>query len=68
MERIVIDNKLVYVGHCPIPACEAKQFIGDTEAVVLTKIREHLTANLEDPIHSDISDTEGWFNPDPLGD
>lgn len=68
MDQIIIGGKLLYLGHCPVPTCEAKQFTAKTEAGVRTLIRAHLTKNLEDPIHSDIAEKEGWFDTDPLGD
>lgn len=68
MEQVVVDGKTMWAGKCPVPTCSAKQFTALTQPLVLKKIREHLENNLSDPIHSDISETEGWFDPDPLGD
>lgn len=56
------------IGKCPVPRCEAKNFQGPTLAAVRALIKEHLKKNLEDPLHSDIADMEGWFDTDPLGD
>jgi hypothetical protein len=58
----------IIVAKCPVPRCEHKNFQGASLREAKDLVREHLKANLEDPIHSDIAELEGWFDPDPLGD
>lgn len=69
METRIVNRVVQKVGRCPVPRCQSKEFVGDNEAAVLIAIREHLRkAMMEDDIHADIVDKEGWLDSDPLGD
>lgn len=59
----------MYVAYCPVPKHQPRlEFTGETPEAAIAAVKKHIEANLEDPNHSDIADTEGWFDPDPLGD
>lgn len=58
---------MTFRAHCPVPTCSDKVFLGETQEAAVELVREHLKRNLEDPLHSDIAESEGWFDTDPLG-